>query len=392
VKKQVSPAVVVLVVVLAFGTVLSVYWKGLLGHKEGPAGKMAGGGGPAIPPPPIVGLPQVTVTTLSGPRPDTPTANEGGLQDGASTQARFDGPSAVAAGADGVVFVTDSRNHRIRAVAPDGTVHTATGSGPTGTVMGAFADGPTPSARFWDPSGLALAPGGGLFIADTGNHRIRRLGGGVVRTLSGGDTPRDRLGLPDGAFADGPGASARFRYPVGVAMRSDGSVLVVDTGNRRLRRVAADGATSTLADLAAAGAKSPCGIALYPDGRALVADPAAEALYVVSAVGQVSELSGIDRAAPIWVRPTGVAISPQGVVYVADTGSHCVMRIPPGGAPQVVAGVVEVETPIPGFIDGTGDKAEFAAPCGIAMGPQGELYVSDFGNNAIRKIVVPPGV
>ncbi len=389
-KKQVSPVVAVLAVVLAFGTVMGVYWKGLLGDKGGDGGPMGGGGG-GMPPPPLVGMPTVTVSTLSGPAPNSLTEAEGGLQDGPAREARFDGPSAVAVDAAGVLYVTDGRNHRVRAVSPDGTVRTIAGSGPVGSVLGGLSDGPAATARFWGPSGLAAVADGSMLIVDTGNHRVRRLSAGTVSTVAGSDTALDRLGLPDGDFADGPGAAAKFRYPTGICALPDGSCLIADTGNRRLRKVAPDGTTATVADLSPAGAQSPCGVARYPDGRILVVDPAAEALFVVTADGAVSPLSGIDKSAPIWSHPTGLAIGADSTVYVADTGSHCIMRIPPGGSPQLLAGVVEIQYPSPGFADGTGSASQFTAPSGIAIGPQGELYVADFGNNCVRKIVIAPG-
>ena len=386
-KRQVSPAAAVLIVVLTFGAVMGYYWKGLLGQKEkGKPGPMMGGG--AMPPPPLRGLPGVTVTTVAGPEFRTWQACDAGCIDAKGVAARFDGPSAVAVGPDGRVYLTDARNHRIRAVSADGTVTTLAGSGPQASVMGAFADGPAGAARFWDPSGIAVAPDGSVYIADTGNHRIRVLRKGVVTTLAGGETPQDRFGLPDGAFADGPGTTARFRYPTGIALASSGALLVADTGNRRLRRVAPDGLTTTIADLSKAGAQSPCGVAALPDGTALVTDPATAAVYRVTAAGQVSPLPGTDATAPIWKQPTGIAVGPDGTVYLADAGSHALLTLLPGQAPSLLAGVVLLPKPNAAYANGTGDNSAFAAPCGVAVGAGGELYVSDFGNNCVRKLAL----
>lgn len=389
-KKQVSPAVAVAAIVIMCALVLTMYWKGLLGGKGEAEGPPMGGGGAGMPPPPITGLPTVTVTTPAGPTPSPTRGPAAGFADATGPAAQFDGPAAVAAGPAGQVFVADGRNHRIRVMAPGGAVTTVAGAGPTGTLLGAHADGVAAQARLWNPAGLAVTPDGSVYFTDAGNHRVRRLSGGRVTTVAGGDTPVDSLGLPDGAFADGPGTTARFRYPTGICALPSGGLAVVDTGNRRLRRVAPDGTTTTLADLGAAGLQSPCGIAAAPDGTLIVADPATESLVRVTPVGQVQPVGGIDRNSPIWVRPTGVAVGTDGTIYVADTGSHCVMRILPGGAPEVLAGTVEIDAPAPGHQDGTGDSARFAAPCCLALGPGGALYVADFGNDVIRVISPVP--
>lgn len=389
-RQQLSPPLVAAVVVLTFLAVLTGYWKGLLRDKEGGGtGEMAGGG--AMPPPPLVGLPGVQVSTVAGPAPQVAGALDISHRDGFGNDARFDGPSGIAIARDGSLLVSDARNHRLRRIGPDGQVKTLAGSGPVSTVTGAHVDGPATGARFWCPVGLGETPDGAVVLADAGNHRVRRLSGGTVTTLSGGDTPEDSLGLPSGALADGPGAVARFAYPTDVAVMPEGSVLVVDTGNRRVRRVAPDGSTSTYADLSAAGAREPCGIALNASGVAFVADPAAQAIFEVQPGGGVSRLPG-PVPSPIWIRPTGVAVAPSGVLYVTDTGSHCLMRVPPGGAPQLIAGVVSVDAPGPGYGNGQGDTAKFSAPCDIAIGPDGALYIADFGNNCVRKVVIPPGI
>lgn len=386
-KSRVSPVVVVIAVLATFAAVFGLYWKALLKQPAEKDKKGGGGGGGPIPP--LTGLPFATVTTVAGPLPRSLDAGESGWVDGPAKAARFDGPSCLAVGVDGTVWVTDSRNHRVRRVGSDGTVTTVAGSGPTGVTAGAFADGPALQARLWNPSGITLAPDGALYVTDTGNHRVRVLAGGRLGTLAGGDSPPDAFGLQLGDYRDGAGAQARFRYPTGIVRTADGFLLVVDTVNRKLRRVGPDGVTATVADLGSAGAQSPCGIALAPDGRVLVADPGTREIFVVAG-SAVSRLPGNARSQPFWVQPTALAVGPDGTLYVADTGSHCVVRITADGVAQIVAGVVPQPQPAAGYADGPGDKAAFAAPSGIALDAQGALYVADFGNNAIRRIVIGP--
>jgi hypothetical protein len=117
-----------------------------------------------------------------------------------------------------------------------------------------------------------------------------------------------------------------------------------------------------------------------------VTDPAAGVVFQVAG-GQVSALPGIPKGQPIWVQPTAIAIS-AGVVYVADTASHAVLSFAPGEQPSVYAGIVMLPKPAAGYTDSTGDRARFAAPCALAFGPDGALYVADFGNNCLRKVAV----
>ena len=148
-----------------------------------------------------------------------------GSADGPGTTAEFGQPRGIAVGADGTVYVADSGNHRIRKVTPGGVVTTLAGNGTPG-----FADSPGTTARFNAPTGVAVAADGTVYVANSNNQRIRKITpGGEVSTLAG-----------DGAFgsADGPGTTARFNAPYGAAVGMDGNVYVADSGNHRIRRVA----------------------------------------------------------------------------------------------------------------------------------------------------------
>jgi len=372
-----SPALTALVIVLACSAVLFGYWHGLV-HEPKSKGAAPGGGGGSMPPPPLTGNPAVRVSTLAG-------NGESGLADGVGAAARFDGPNALAFGPGGVLIVTDSRNQRLRQVTATGEVTTIAGSGPTATVVGGFQDGPAASARLSNPSGVAAAPDGTIFFSDTGNHRLRFLRGGQVGTLAGGDTPADETGLPAGGFADGPAATARFRYPTSLCRTGDGNLLVVDTGNRKLRRVTPQGVTSTVADLGAAGAVSPFGLALV-GGAVYVTDPGSARVFAVSG-SSVAPVPGLGGP-PFWKLPTGIAVA-GGSMFISDAGAHClVTRL--AGLPALLAGVVDTQKPGPGLSDGSGDRATFACPAGLLIAPDGHhLYVADYGNNCIRVVTVP---
>jgi hypothetical protein len=153
-------------------------------------------------------------------------AGQAGSVDGVGAAARFNGPRGVAGGPDGSVFVADTGNHAIRRIAPDGTVTTIAGE------LGAPGsdDGLARSAHLNNPSGIDINAKGEIFIADTGNHTIRMITtDGRLITLAG---------VPGvSGFADGLASTARFSGPVGIRIAPDGTLLVADTSNNAIRRV-----------------------------------------------------------------------------------------------------------------------------------------------------------
>ncbi|MBO9542876.1 SMP-30/gluconolactonase/LRE family protein, partial [bacterium] len=154
--------------------------------------------------------------------------------------AQFNSPMDVAVAADGTIYVADSSNHRIRKIAPDGTVTTLAGS------SAGYVDGTGAAAKFVQPRGLAIGPDGNVYVADTGNHRIRKVTpDGVVTTVAG-------TGV--NSFADGAAkTAAKFSNPWDVVVAGDGTIYVADYGNYRVRKITTAGAVSTLAGTATKG-------------------------------------------------------------------------------------------------------------------------------------------
>src|SRR5687767_13042400 len=184
-----------------------------------------------------------------------------------AAQAGFADPFGIAVAADGTVYLSDAgESNRIRKITREGVVTTLAG-GSEG-----FADGVGPAARFHTPSGIALDANGNLYVADTGNNRIRKVTPeGQVSTVAGGGTAGN---------ADGPGEQARFNGPMGVAVDPNGNIFVADAYNDSLRRISPEGIVSTvsggvmpgLVDDSAALFDTPCGIVVAPDGTIIVAD------------------------------------------------------------------------------------------------------------------------
>jgi sugar lactone lactonase YvrE len=162
------------------------------------------------------------VSTLAG-RPGAGYA--AGYADGLAAEAKFNSPRSVAVDGVGKVYVADTGNHCIRLISPDGQVSTLAGANEPG-----YVDGQGSEARFNFPSGIAVDADGNLYVADTANHSIRKImPDGEVTTLAGNGEPGN---------VDGPGADARFRAPEGIAIDGKGNVYVADTGNHRVRKIA----------------------------------------------------------------------------------------------------------------------------------------------------------
>ena len=306
-----------------------------------------------------------------------------GWLDGPALEARFSEPFGLAVAADGSTFVTDAGNsHRLRRIGVDGHVSTLAG-GERG-----FVDGRGPEARFATPSALAVDAAGVLYVADTGNHAIRRVTpDGQVTTLAG-----------DGIAGnlDGPAGQARFNAPVGVAVDASGHVIVADTYNDSIRAISPDGQVRTLAGGGGTGYvdggpftarfDTPCGVAVAPDGRIVVADTGNAVVRVIAPDGAVTSLSS-----PVlgMQRPIAVAVTANGDVIVADESGAVVAFPAAGDAVQLAGSAV-------GFDNGLGPEARFRRPSGLALRqPSAEappaVLVADAGNALVRTLAHASG-
>jgi sugar lactone lactonase YvrE len=328
----------------------------------------------------------------SGPTPNTGVvttiAGDGseGFADGIGTEAIVEAPSGVAVRPDGtIVFIS---NNRIRLISPAGVVTTFAGSGSYG-----FADGIGAAAEFKGPLGVAVRPDGIIVVADTSNHSIRLVTPeGVVTTLAGD--------ARTGGYADGIGQAALFNYPSGVAILSNGNIVVADTSNRRIRLVDfATGAVTTLAGStlgyadgigSAAKFRGPLGIAVLPNGLIVVADTGGNRIRLVTPGGVVTTLAGdgtegfadgIGTAAR-FAGPNGIAVLPtSSLIAVADLANNRIRLVSPTGIVTTLAGSES------GFADGIGPAANFFVPFAVAVVPSsGAIVVSDEMNNRIRLV------
>jgi DNA-binding beta-propeller fold protein YncE len=171
--------------------------------------------------------PSGLVSTVAGPL-EQDWAFAVGYADGPAPEARFHNPRGVAVDRAGDVYVADTANHTVRLISPG-----ENGSLVVSTLAGAkepgFVDGARPTARFNYPRSVAVDSAGNLYVADMGNHAIRQITPqGVVSTVAGTGAP---------GYVDGPATEAQFRLPEGVAVDSDDNLIVADTGNHRIRKI-----------------------------------------------------------------------------------------------------------------------------------------------------------
>ncbi|MBO2010325.1 NHL repeat-containing protein [Hymenobacter negativus] len=326
------------------------------------------------------------VTTLAG------TATSAGSTDGSGSAARFHHPIGVAVDASGTAYVADQSNHVIRRITAAGVVSTLAG---TALSVGS-ADGAGAAARFKYPYGVAVDAAGMVYVSDQYNHTIRKITpAGVVSTFAG---QPGQLGSTDGS-----GPAARFRNPAGLAFDAAGNLYVADQGNHTIRKITPAGVVSTLAGRAliadtldGTGANArfeqPAGVAVDAAGNVYVADQENRMIRKVTPAGVVTRLAGQngytgrrDTTAALYARfnfPTGIAIDATGTLYVADRFNHAIRVIAPSGSVTTLAG-----NPLgAGSSNGTGGAARFNCPMGVAVGPTGAVYVTDQSNHTVRVI------
>jgi len=287
---------------------------------------------------------------------DAPAA-ESGLKDGSALDALFDRPVGLAADDQGNVYVADSGNHVIRRITPAGVVETVAGSGIEGT-----ENGPALQSQFRTPVAVTIDRDGTIYIVDAAAAQVRSLKDGQVRTVAGIDNAPCMLPPPKG-----PGQPPRpdncLPYPSQPCR--DGPAVNAVLGE-------------------------PTSVAIDAVGNLYLVDSANNAIRKIDRNGDVSLFAGTlngghrDGAAAqaMFFFPVDIAIAPDGAMYVTEAGNR-VRRIGPDGKVTTVAGAADGSE---GYVNGRGATARFSGPAGIALGPGGDLFVADGRNQRIRHI------
>jgi sugar lactone lactonase YvrE len=290
------------------------------------------------------------VSTLAG------SPEESGSADGSGSVARFNFPYGVAVDSSGMVYVADTENHTIRKITPAGNVTTLAGS----VLTSGSRDGTASIAQFNLPSSVAVDASGNVYIADTLNSTIRKITPtGTVTTLAGNPS--------ESGDADGPGIDARFNFPSGLTVTPTGTVYVADTGNHTIRKITSTGAVTTVAGSVnnpgstdgrgiSALLNGPGSVAVDSAGTVFVADTLNQTIRKITSAGVVTTIGGQpgfsggtdgSGAGALFSSPWGIALSSSNVLFVADYNNHRIVR----GleAPEIV-----VEQPaLTGLVDGS---------------------------------------
>lgn len=275
-----------------------------------------------------------TVTTFAG-------SGATGSLDTTGIYATFNFPVGLCANASGDIFVADYFNNKIRQITPVGMVTTFVGSNTSGAI-----DSTGIYAKFFAIEGVCIDATGNIFVADKGNHKIRKVTpSGVVTTIAGSGF---------WGSTDGIGTAASFATPVAVCSDNAGNIYVADYFNSNIRKITSAGVVTTFAGSTSAS----CGL--------------------TDATGTLA----------LFCNPSGLCCDASGNIYVADSGNNKIRKITPAGVVTSIAGST---SGIAGSADGIGAAASFYSPLDVCIDAIGNIYVADFNNNKIRKIT-PSGI
>jgi len=337
----------------------------------------------------------------------------GGYRDGgAATDAYLYYPSGVAVDASGNLFIADQDNQRIRKVDADGIITTVAGSGFSG-FQGSFSGdgGAATIARLNDPAGVAVDASGSLFIADSGNNRIRKVDvNGIIATVAGNGS--------SGYSGDGGAATdASLNAPSSVVVDASANLFIADSGNNRIRKVDVNGIIATVAGTGSSGwsgdsgaatnasLNDPSAVALDASGNLFLVDYGNNRIRKVDVNGIITTVAGNGSSgysgdgeaatnASLEV-PSGVAVDASGNLFIADQHNQRIRKVDVNGIITTVAGNPRFSYGYYGGLSwlgaysgdgGAATNAGLNLPSGVAVDASGNLFIADSGNNRIREV------
>jgi sugar lactone lactonase YvrE len=286
-------------------------------------------------------------------------------------------------------------------------------------------DGAANAATFRSPNGLLLLEDGSVLVSDEKNQLIRRLHNGQVETFAGVVIGFDNYGYPTGAWVDGDTETSLFREPAGMDADSEGNIYVADAGNHAIRKIDKEGKVTTIAGHGIIGHEDgkgdaasfyfPQDVAAAADGTLYVADTLNHSIRKITSDGTVTTISGVPNRAvslspgqadfagdyrdgtiseALFNEPSGLALDEKGNLYVSDKGNQRIRYIDfdndrvstvAGASMASAESIYEGWLHAPGgFADGDADQALFNFPKGIALTKEGGLFIADSLNHSIR--------
>jgi sugar lactone lactonase YvrE len=339
------------------------------------------------------------ITTVAG------SASVGFSGDGGpSTSAQLDYPSGVALDTKGNLFIADDFNSRIRKVSVSGIITTVAGNG----TMGSSGDGGyATSAQLHDAKKVAVDSAGNLYIADCTEYRIRKVSlSGIITTVAGN-------GSAGYSGDSGPATSAQLLLPMGVAADSAGNLFIADSGNHRIRKVSVSGIITTVAGNGSSGYNGdeipattarlwgPSDVVVDSAGNLFIADRNNHRIRKVAPSGIITTIAGNgingfigDDGPAILAQlyyPDGVSVDSAGTLFIADTYNHRIRTVNPAGIITTVAGTGPIGVGYGGYSGdgGPATSAQLYTPSGVAVDSDGNLFIADQNNNRIRKVSKP---
>ncbi|MEM6431630.1 MAG: NHL repeat-containing protein [Deinococcota bacterium] len=324
---------------------------------------------------------------------------------GAATAARLNEPYDVAVDSAGNLFIADEDNHRIRKVDTVGIITTVAGSGAIGHLNGSFSGdgGAATAAQLDSPGGIAIDSAGNLFIADTGNARIRKVDTtGIITTVAGNGS--------SGFSGDGGAATAaQLSFPFKVAVDSAGNLFIADWGDHRIRKVNTAGIITTVAGTGTWGFSGdggpatsaqlsrPEGIAVDNTGNLFIADSDNHRIRKVDTSGIITTVAGSGTAswnnggfsgdgrratAAQLNRPKGISVDSVGNLFIADSRNYRIRKVNTDGIITTVAGSDDFSL----FADGVTTTAEPLRATDVVVDSAGNLFIAEFLTSRVRKV------
>ena len=300
-----------------------------------------------------------------------------GSLNGTGSAARFNLPADVAVDSSNNLYVADSNNCTIRKITPAAAVTTLAGLASAGHTNGTGS-----AARFDFPDGVAVDTTGKIYVAV--ESAIRKITPtAIVSTFAG---------LPGtSGYVDATGTAARFAFPRWLTVGPLDNVYVGDTFNFVVRKITPNAVVSSVATMPANGAGEVRGVAMDSSGNIYTADQPHHTIRKITPEGTATIFAGLNDtpgsangtgSVARFNFPTGLAVDGAGNVYVADSGNNTIRKITPAAKVTTFAG----SAGLLGSADGTGTAARFYGPFGVAVDQSGNVFVTDTGNNTIRKI------